>query len=92
MFFRLESLFFSFLRVLFDSGFRIYANNLFRIASIAPPEVLCASSCGFSKVKFEFWSQCKVLLLSSIYFVYFLSLCVLIQLQSETHNLKNDFK
>ena len=36
----------------------------FRSAPIAPLEVLCASSYGSSKVKFDFWSQCKVLCFS----------------------------
>ena len=42
----------------------------FRSALIARLEVLSASSYGQSKVKIEFWSQCKVLLLLSVCIVY----------------------
>ena len=71
----------TFLNITFWHQIQNLRKNSFRSAPIAPPEVLCASSYGSSKVKLECWSQCKVLLLVSI--LYFLSFGVLIKLQSE---------
>ena len=51
-----------FLRLVFDSGFRIYVNNCHIFDRLGYTEVISASSYGRTKVEFEFWSQCKILL------------------------------
>ena len=51
-----------FLRLVLDSGFRIYVKSCHIFDRLEYTEVLSASSYGRTKVKFEFRSQCMILL------------------------------